>query len=65
MDTANRKRKTHQPITDTKGFLSFPFMTSVIQALDKQEEEQEDVEEDEEVTIDYTHYLVDPSSAFQ
>lgn len=39
-------------------------MASVVKALDSHEE-REDVAEEEEVAIDYTHYLVNSSSAFQ
>ena len=40
-------------------------MTSVVKALEPQEEGQDDAEEDEEVAVDYTHYLINPSGAFQ
>ena len=45
-----------------KGYLSFPFMTSIIETLDSPGEG--DGMEEEEIMIDYSHYLVDPSSAF-
>lgn len=39
-------------------------MTSVIKALDT-EEEQNAAQEEEEVTVQYTHYLVNLSGAVQ
>lgn len=41
-------------------------MTSVIKSLDTEEEEENaGDEEDEEVMIEYTHYLVNTLAAFQ